>query len=541
MASRARFAPIGVPMCLIAVIAGMIMGACPAFACTAVYVGKDASADGTTIIAKSNDYQAVWPNYVEVTERVENEPGRAMPIDNGKTVLAPLPDTTYRYTSTPWMDSATATNGLAHDATVCANEYGVVMEMSITSFSNKAALAADPLIEHGLSEFTAVDLVICQSATAREAVEVLCGLIDEYGSSEVNIAFIADQQEAWYVEMYSGHQYAAVKLPTDKVSAFGNEFSLEFASDYADSIFSADLTSLPEQKGFAQYGTDDKASELNLRETYAGHETRTDYSHMRTWIGHQLLAGGYGEYRIDDEYPLCFDPGQKVSLQDVMQIIRNRFEGTEYAPDEKRRTDMRVIGTDTALSVHIAQIYPDLPASRSCVTWESAGPAIYGVFVPVSNAVTSISEPYNANQRAGDKGTFDTERYPYYAFKALCTLCVEPNCCKTYGSPVRDYWSKVEGELVAGMGKLLQGTKSLDDAEAAKRITEYCNRSQEQAFSDAKTLLNDVMYYMNSNSNTLKNGRNPETGEVLDELRELKPLEVKLDSSAYALSSPEEE
>ena len=46
---------------------------------------------------------------------------------------------------------------------------------------------------------------------------------------------------------------------------------------------------------------------------------------------------------------------------------------------------------------------------------------------------------------------------------------------------------------------------------------------------------------MNSNSNTLKNDRNPETGEVLDELRELKPLEVKLDSSAYALSSPEEE
>ena len=29
------------------------------------------------------------------------------------------------------------------------------------------------------------------------------------------------------------------------------------------------------------------------------------------------------------------------------------------------------------------------------------------------------------------------------------------------------------------------------------------------------------MYYMNSNSNTLKNGRNPETGKVLDELKEL--------------------
>ena len=76
------------------------------------------------------------------------------------------------------------------------------------------AMAADPLVEHGISEFTAVDLVTCQSATAREGTEKLLSLIDEYGSSEVNIALIADQQETWYIEMYSGHQYAAVKLPT---------------------------------------------------------------------------------------------------------------------------------------------------------------------------------------------------------------------------------------------------------------------------------------------------------------------------------------
>ena len=132
------------------------------------------------------------------------------------------------------MDSTTAYNGLGKDATVCANEYGVTMLMSITSFSNAAALKADPLVEAGLSEFTAVDLVVCQSATAREAVEVLFNLIDVYVSSEVNIALI----------------------------------------------------------------------------------------------------------------------------------------------------------------------YPDLPADMSCVTWESTGPALYGVFVPVSNGAQSISEPYSRNQSA---------------------------------------------------------------------------------------------------------------------------------------------
>ncbi len=166
------------------------------FACTAVYIGRGASADGTVIMGKSNDYQAIWPNHVTITKRAENAPGRSMPVDNGRTVFAPLPATTYRYTSTPWMDSTVALNGLGHDATVCTNEYGVAMEMSITSFSNKAALAADPLVEHGLSEFTAVDLVVCLSATAREAVSVLTSLLDRYGSSEVNIALIADQTEA---------------------------------------------------------------------------------------------------------------------------------------------------------------------------------------------------------------------------------------------------------------------------------------------------------------------------------------------------------
>ena len=507
-------------------------GAAQAYACTAVYVGSKASADGTVIMAKSNDYQDVWANYVTITERVENKSGRTMPVDNDKTVFTALPDTTYRYTSTPWMASATAANGLGSDATVCTNEYGVAMIMSITSFSNAAALEADPLIEHGLSEFTAVDLVTCQSATARDGVEVLLSLIDTYGSSEVNIALIADQKEAWYIEMYSGHQYAAVKLPDDKVCAFGNEFSLEYVSDYDDCILSKELESLAKDKGFAVYGEN---GELNLLATYSGDEVVTNYSHMRTWIAHQLMApSAYGDYDKSALYPLCFAPDEKVSLLDVMEIMRNRYEGTEYSPDETGRTDMRVIGTDTALSVHVAQIYPDLPADMSCVTWESTGPALYGVFVPVSNAATSISAPYARSQTADEAGIFDTQLYPYYRFKELNTLGVEKNAYKIYGQPVRAYWHQAETLMTESMQTVLKTAASLGDSAAAKQyITDYCNSVQEQAFDDAGQLLNDVRWYMSKNSNTMKNGRNPETHEVIDELKQVDPLTVTLDASAY--------
>ena len=509
----------------------LLVSTISANACTAVYVGKDVSTDGTIILAKSNDYQDVWGNHVTITERVENEPGRKMPVDNAGTVMADLPATTYRYVSTPFMESAMALNGLGRDATICENEYGVVMIMSITSFSNAAALQADPLIEDGLTEFTAVDLVTCQSATAREGVEVLLSLIDQFGSSEVNIAMIADQKEAWYIEMYSGHQYAAVKVPSDKVCAFGNEFSLEYVSDYEDSILSPDLEKLAKDNDFAVYGEN---NELNILSTYSGAEVVTNYSHMRTWIGHQILApSAYGDYNKEDLYPLCFAPDEKVSVQDVMEIMRNRFENTEYSPDETGRTDMRVIGTDTALSVHIGQIDPTLPADMSSVIWESTGPAIYGVFVPISNAVTSISEPYSRSQSADEAGIFDTENYPYYRFKELTTLCVEQNAYKIYGQPVRTYWHEAEAGMTAGMNTVLKNASGMDHETAARYLTDYCNAMQNQAFSDAGQLLNDVRWYMSKNSNTMKNGRNPETNEVIDELKEIDPLIVRLDAGAY--------
>ncbi len=499
-----------------------------AYACTAVYVGKAVSADGTVIMAKSNDYQDVWANYVTITPRVENVPGRTMPVNNAATVFAPLPADTYRYTSTPWMDSATAVNGLGKDATICANEYGVTMIMSITSFSNEAALKADPLIEDGITEFTAVDLVVCQSKTAREAVDVLCGLIDAYGSSEVNIALIADQQEAWYVEMYTGHQYAAVKLPEDMVCAFGNEFTLTLLSEYEDFVMSGGLCSLAEENGFAVYGGE--GGELNLWATYSGQEIVTDYSHMRTWIGHQLLAPSVfsAKYDKNNMLPLCFEPDEKVSLIDVMEIMRNRFEGTEYSPDETKRTDMRVIGTETALSVHIAQIYPELPAEMSCVTWESSGPAVYGVFVPVSNAVTRISEAYGRNQDADQAGVFDTELYPYYRFKELMTLCAD----KEYLAPVRAYWHEAELRMTESMARIISSLPN-DRDKAVRILTDCCCALQEKAFEDAGQLLNDVRWYISRNSNSLKNGRNPETHEVLDELKPITPLSVTLSPSAY--------
>ncbi len=503
-----------------------------AFACTEVYVGSEVSEDGTTIISRSNDTMGVVATYMLVTERVENEPGRTMPVDDTGNVQAEIPATTFHYTSTPFMENAIFRMSGQRDAAACANEYGVSMTMSVTAFSNEDALAADPLVEEGLIEDTADDLVICQSTTAKEAVEILTGLIDKYGSAEVNIATIADQKEAWYIEIYSGHQYAAVKLPADKVAVFGNEFTMQYLSDFEEVITSKNLLTLPEKEGFAKYG---ESGELDLYATYSGDDIRTDYSHMRTWIGHVALAPSkYGDYDINEFYPLIFEPDKKVSLADVLSVMRNRYEGTPYSPDETGRIDMRVIGTDTALSVHTLQIYPDYPAAMSTVVWESLAPDVYGVFVPLSNLCTGVSEAYGANQPVSAGDDFDSEHYAYYALKEITTIgLLDP---RVYGKPVAEFWKKAEDGMQSGMVKVLENTAQLyekDPSAAAAYITDYCNTMQTQAFTDAKSILNTMVWALNQNSNTLKLAKNPETHEYTEEERVLEPIKIELSAEPY--------
>ena len=88
--------------------------------------------------------------------------------------------------------------------------------------------------------------------------------------------------------------------------------------------------------------------------------------------------------------------------------------------------------------------------------------------------------------------------------------------------------------MTQGMRQVLSNAAGIEDREqAALYITDYCNQMQTQAFSDARQLLNDVRWYHSKNSNTLKNGRNPETHEVIDELKEIDPLEVSLNADPY--------
>lgn len=512
-------------------LALVLMLACTsAFACTGYYVGKDASENGTYIIGHTVDASTTFQSKQVVVPH-SDEPGRtfqiAMTIDqmfageNPELPTIPLPDTTYKYTATPFMDG--------NWANAVANEMGVTMTGAITAYACDPIMEADPFTEGGASEGWICAYIAAVSATAREAVENYGKVMAEYGGSESNIFFVADQNEAWYIESYTGHQWCAVKMPDDCAAVFGNEFSLGTLEAYTEGeslLHSDDLFTVPETAGTAAY---DENGNMDLLLSYSGPDSFYDGAHMRTWYGHKLFAPStVGDYNETERYDLFFKPDEKLSLSDVFEMTRSRYEGTEYDPDENGRTDMRVIAIERQATCSALEVYPDLPAEMATTNWTTLANAEHSVYLPINTLTNSLSEMFSTtpDDLEGLNFRYDLG-FAHTHFKRLCALSEQNR--SEYGRGVREYWKSVEDELIANYPEVLKTAADMyaeDPAAAADYITEYTIANQDKALADCDTMFDELMWYVISNTNTMKYT----TGE--DEHYVPSMLEVEADAEA---------
>lgn len=467
------------------------MSSVSAFACTGFYVGKGASANGTTMIGHTVDSWTTAQSVTWVVDRVEDEPGRTYKVADG--VEFPLPDTTYKYTTTPF------TYGIWDGAT--ANETGVGCTAAITCYVTDEMKELDPTVENGLSEQFLCALVALCASSAREGVQVLADYIDMFGNAEQNTILIADQNEAWYMETYTGHQWCAVKMPEDCVAVFGNQFMLQSVDPESDDVmYSDELFSMPEEAGLAVYTED---GSMDLFATYSGNVLR-DGNNLRTWYGHVLFAPSTaGEYATEAHYDLFYQPDAPITLNDVFDMTRARYEGTEYCPEtiEDYAYDIRVIAIERQMNIGVIEIHDDLPAEMAITTWVCTTDAEHSVYLPVSNLVTDLADVFEYVPETDGPD----ENCAHYLFKRLSALAKQDR--EWYGQGVRAYWNQVEEQLVDVNGDVLAETLKLyeTDPEAAKAyITNYTIGVQQKAVEDAKTIFDELMWYVISCTNTSK-------------------------------------
>lgn len=463
--------------------ATMIIGTTSSFACTAVYVGKDVSQDGSTILARSEDQgTGAYNKLFLVVDRVENVSGRTM--DDVQGFSYPLPATTYKYTMVP--DTEGMGDGPYMGA--CTNEYGLSISATVSASPKPEVEEIDPFVEGGLREAVLTGIIAGTCKTPKEGIEKLASIIEEYGSQEGNVIMLADQKEAWIFEVYSGHLWAAQKMPDDKVAVFGNQFMIEGVDpfDTENFMYQKDLFTMADKNRW----TVKVNGKTHLSATFG--EVREDYSNMRTWMGHKLLAPEtIGDYRKEAMYPLFYTAARKVSALDVMDVLRNRYEGTPYDASLPENQDLRVIGVERQSQIHVIQIKDNYPQEISALQWLAFGNAEHSVFLP---SFSGINDTYKAYKVGGEDYNEDGA---YWKFKRICTLAEQNR--SFYGQGVKDYWNLYEENLYDDMKVAEQKMLRLyaeDSTKAKNYITDLHMQISEAACNDADHLYEDLLFFM---------------------------------------------
>ena len=430
-------------------------------ACCGFIIGRQLTKDGTTLFGRTEDYP-YYPNggkhnknYVVVDAKTYNEGDQIEDESNGFTY--PHATNEMKYTAT--YDSARGDGSNGAFGEHGFNEAGVSMTATVTAIPNKKVLTTDPLKENGLPEAAMLDVILPRVKTAREGVELLAKVIEEKGSAEGNVVVFADQNETWYMEILSGHQYVAVKVPEDKYAVFANTYYLGHVdlNDKENVIASEDVEKVAKESG--NYKTD-KDGNFHIAKSY-GPEKYAEGDRSRTYAGITLLDPDSKVTYEDDEYELFrspTDPNKKYTLEDAFALQRNRFEhlNGRFVPDDqigvKKQGDdgsndavrkdqyKYALGNENVIDAHVYQINPNLPKSFGGTVWLGMGPSRNTPYVPFYGNVKDTYEAFKPQT-----ATYDPNSW-YWTVWHIDQMAIHNQ--DLFGKSIQNHWKALEEQLI---------------------------------------------------------------------------------------------
>lgn len=349
-------------------------------ACTSVMVGKKASMDGSTFIARNEDrVLAIEPKRFIVQPAVSGRDETYVSAYNGLTVK--LPANGMRYTATPSGDQSKGTN--EEDG---FNEANVGESATESVYANDRVLAYDPYVKNGLAEDSMTTLVLPYIHSAREGVKYLGDLIAKYGSAEGNGVQFSDQNEVWYMEIATGHQWVAVRIPDDCYAVAANQIAIE-QIDFDDPdnyMWSPSI-----QEFVNLHGLNPDHDQWNFRHIF-GTNTKKDhhYNTPRVWFAQRYLnpVAAANQTPESADMPFIRKPERKIAVEDIQYILKSHYNETKYDPlsdgDEHDRKTYRAISLSRTAQSHILQMRNDVDPKHAAIQWIALGVPSFNAYVP---------------------------------------------------------------------------------------------------------------------------------------------------------------
>ena len=380
-------------------------------ACTGFIIGKDLTTDGSTLYGRTEDLEPNHNKNFVVRERKYNKAGDKF-VDETNGFSFDLPAVSYKYTAVP---DVTPEQGVFDEAGF--NEEGVSISATVSASANDDIQKVDPYVKDGIAESALTSVVLPHVKTAKEGVELLAKIVREKGAAEGNIVTIADKTGVWYMEILSGHQYAAIKFPDDKYAVFPNTFFLGSVdkNDTENTILSADLEKIAQDAGTYK----EINGSFHVAQSYNPPLAEADRS--RVWSGIKALDPN-ADVQYDDEYfELMHSTSDKLSLRDAMNLQRNRLEGTDFKPQDQMELDGKGIPDKTkadpvykypisnpnVMEAHIFQLKDNLPANTGGgILWLAMGSPRNAPYLPYYGNISNTSQPYQEMSTAYNENSW---------------------------------------------------------------------------------------------------------------------------------------
>ena len=477
-------------------------------ACTTILVGKNASYDGSTMIARNSDSPSgsFTPKRMTVVHPEEQHGTYRSVLSH---VEVPLPDSPMRYTSLP---NVLPDEGIWAGSGVNAENVAITATETITS--NERVQAADPLVclqpaadgkpeqPGGIGEEDLVTLVLPYVHTAKEGIQRLGSLHEKFGTYEMNAIALQDVNEIWWFESIGGHHWIARRVPDDAYVVMPNQLGID-RFDLQDALHEQkNCMCSPDLAEFIRENHLDLSLDgtLNPRDAFGSHSDSDHvYNTPRAWFMERFLNphacswdGPDADCRPDSDFiPWSRVPERKITVEDIKYLLSSYYQGTPFDPyansgDSSLRGKYRPIGINRNDFLALIQIRSDVPEAYRAVEWVAFGSNAFNAMIPLYANADRIPAYLSNTSREVSTDSF------YWASRLIGALA--DSCYGRCIAHIERYQSAVQAR---GHEIILHYDRLLKDAAAEKSADLIAKANQEiadMAQKETAAVLDKVLF-----------------------------------------------
>lgn len=461
-----------------------------ASACTTIYVGADQTQENTPFVARTEDYgwnynkqwfvmpQGKWakgdtflgcPGYGEFEWKFTHDSYRFTYFTNDQ-YQGTCPECGQKNATHPsYTEFGTNEKGVSVSATETI--YG---NDAIGGNTKKNITGVDPFVKTkvdgkvGIEETDIPTIILAEADSAKAGVDLLLNIYKDYGAYFASGVFICDQNETWYIENCSGHQYVAIKVPDSMIFLEPNMAVIGRVDLDDENIIASDkLIEVARTAG--TFKGDDTKNIIDFRASYAG---RLDQMDQRMVDGLNYLSGGdnYTAEQLKKDNTLFTISNVNDKDEQVGLYTKIKANRTLNKNDVFGYYKLSSIGKPSNQDIEIFQLFKDNDVTTGTVGWVGVGDMSYNVFVPyypmlltdskdmyegyqvsLPSAVTTAEQPdgFYTFARNGKYVAYPEgwEKSYYFSFEGLGSYMANQKLSKADKQYVRDQLTALQNEF----------------------------------------------------------------------------------------------